>query len=342
MSTTQPAFRQRYRLIGAEASPYSVKLRAILRYRHIPFDWVLRTPQIAEGLAHIKPLLMPVLQYPEDGSYHLDSTPIAYELEQRHPDYRSIIPDDPGLAFLSRLIEDMGDEWFTKPMFWYRFKTPIDQQYGASWVIGDARPDLEGDALAEAVEAFRQRQVGRMPLVGARPENSPIVEESYRRLLAILKDHTGSGRFLFGTRPALADFGLFGQLKTLATDPTPQAIMRSEARQVEHWVRRLDDASGIEGEWIDSNSPLPEVVADLLKLAGDIYLPFLLANAKAAESRQSEFTVTILGKPYTQAPFRYQVKCLNWLREELTALTGESAERVRTTLVENGCEELLS
>ena len=69
-----------------------------------------------------------------------------------------------------------------------------------------------------------------MPLVGCTPENAPVIEASYRRVLAALEPHVG---VLFGTRPSLADAGLFGQLRTFATDPTPFAIMRAEVQRIE-------------------------------------------------------------------------------------------------------------
>ncbi|NIP97274.1 MAG: glutathione S-transferase, partial [Akkermansiaceae bacterium] len=75
-------------------------------------------------------------------------------------------------------------------------------------------------------------------------------------------------------------------MKPLATDPTALSVMRERAPFTEHWTRRIDDASGVEGEWtgLDAN---PGALRALLALCGDTYLPFLRANAEAiAEDRE--------------------------------------------------------
>jgi glutathione S-transferase len=58
----------RYRLIGSTASPYAIKMRALLRYRRIPFDWVIMTKALRKQTQHLRPNLIPVLQYP-DGTF---------------------------------------------------------------------------------------------------------------------------------------------------------------------------------------------------------------------------------------------------------------------------------
>lgn len=329
-----------YRVIGGTASPYSMKMRAIMRYRRIPHIWVMRTPNILETLRDVRPLLMPIVEYP-DGSRHTDTTPIALELEARYPNDRLIQPDEPGLAFLSHLIEDMADEWLTKCMFLYRFAYAPDRDYGPHWVIDDARPDLMREADFQAARAvFLERQSGRMAMVGCTPENAPIIEASYRRILAILESNLRRDGFLFGSRPALADFGLFGQLKTLATDPTPMAIMREDAPHTEHWVRRLDDASGVVGAWRGLSDISPAVI-DLLAMAGEIYLPFLAANAAAAKAGTDQVSLPIEGKPYIQNVFGYQVKCLAWLREHYQGLGAASRAGIDPLLAAAGCLAVL-
>ena len=111
--------RDYYRIYGGPASTYSIKLRAVFRYRRIRHEWLV--PQsmfsgagkLGEGdldspLTRAGKGVVPVVQYPE-GVFKSDSTPIMHELERLHSN-RSIIHPHPGIAFLSSLIEDMADE----------------------------------------------------------------------------------------------------------------------------------------------------------------------------------------------------------------------------------------
>lgn len=327
-----------YRLIGNIGSPYSMKMRAVLRYRRIPFVWVNRDRKVSEEIAHVKPPVIPVLQYPEDGSYHVDSTPMAYDLEKRHPGVRSIMPDDPGLAFLSHLIEDMADEWVTKMMFLYRWWRKADQDYCSTWLAHMMAVPIRREDLEPMAKWFAERQVGRMPLVGCTEVTRPIIEKSFLEVLDTLERNLERSVYLFGSRPALADFGLFGQLYQLSHDPTSQGVMREKAPGVCAWISRLDDASGEEGgEWLDPREPLPAAVMELLYMAGRVYLPFLVANATAFQKGEERFSLTLMDRPYEQGTFKYQVKCLNWLREEYAGLEGEARDRVDAALRETAC-----
>jgi glutathione S-transferase len=159
-----------------------MKMRAVLRYRRLPFEWRNdgrgRDIAIAAGL----PPVIPVLRFP-DGTLLNDSTPLIEELERRHRDKRSLVPDDPGQAFLAFLIE----------------------------------------------------------------------------------------------------------------------------------------------------------VRDLLQLCGDTYLPFLAANAHVIAEGRDSVSVTLRGRPYEQATFRYQAKCDDALRRRFAKLSPPQRARLEPVLEETGC-----
>ncbi len=290
-----------------------------MRYRHLPYVWVSRMPQFFAETAAVRPLIMPVVQFP-DGEYRTDSSPIIHDLEKLHPTYRSVIPSDPVLAYLSDLIEDMADEWLTKCLFHYRFSNLSDRNSGASWVIDDTTPLVDTDELAPLVAAFIERQIERMPLVGCTQANAPIIESFNAELLEILEPFVATDQFLFGTRPSLADFGLYGQLKTLGTDPSGMKIMRDCAPRTVHWVRRLDDLSGVEGEWTANPDEMPTAVGKLIELAGRYYLPFLAANAQAIDTGNAHVEVVLDGHAYAQPVYRYQAKCYDYLLRRFAGL----------------------
>ena len=331
---------QRYRLIGSTASPYAIKLRALMRYRRIPFDWVIMTKALRGQTAHLRPNLIPVLQYP-DGTFRGETTTLAYDLEARHS-ARSVIPPDRAVAFVCDLLEDLADEWAVKALFLHRWWDVEDQAYVSRWAGQEWSTSEAATGSLEEIEEFRKRQVSRMSILGATAANRPLLEESYRRILAAFEPHVATTNYLFGSRPSLADFAWFGQLSEMATDPTPMRIMRERAPFTDHWVRRLDDASGVEGEWHPRDRALGAWAEALLRIAGELYLPFLVANAEAFACGLERLEIEVWGMPYALAPFKYQVKCLELLRGKFAALGAEDRAALQPILTRTGCWEPLA
>jgi len=336
--------QNQYRIVGGLGSPYSMKMRAVFRYRRLAHRFEMRNGQIRDEVAHVRPYIIPMVRGPEDADWLVDSTPILYELESRYPEQRSILPEDPAVRFVSELIEDFADEWLTKAMFHYRWFYATDRSFSSYWIATDqvAGPDASRAAREAFAQAITERQVGRMPLVGCTAENRPVIERSYERVLDTLESHVGFGRFLFGTRPSIGDFGLFGQLKTLADDPTPQWLMRQRAPTVCHWVRQMDDLSGISGDWLASASEFPSAVTGLLEICGDCYLPFLAANEQTLRDELEQVDLEINGLRFSQPPFRYQVKCYSRLKSLYQQLPDAARRQLSTLLEQTGCERYLA
>src|SRR5205085_12496817 len=96
-----------YRIIGAEMSPYSVKVRSYFRYKAIPHQWVLRNgASQAEFEKYAKIPIIPLVVTPE-GAAMQDSTPVIEAMEKLHPE-PSIHPGDAVARFVSALIEEFG------------------------------------------------------------------------------------------------------------------------------------------------------------------------------------------------------------------------------------------
>lgn len=334
---------------GAHSSPYSRKMRAVLRYRHIPHQWVVRG-MTGDDMPPGPVPVIPVIGWRnDDGSYRdvmVDSSPQITKLEAEYVG-RSIVPTDPATAFLDFVLEDVADEWLTKAMYHYRWANAEDTEKSGRLLPLDASLQLPDERAAAAHDMIIDRQVGRRALVGSTDANAAVIERSYERTLDALQAHLAEQTFLFGDRPGRADFALFGQLTPLLWwDPTPAAVAVERAPRALMWVQWLDDLSwwpvdDDERGWLD----LEQVAATtraLFEEAGRTYAPFMVANAEALASGADEVVCDMEGGQYRQPPFRYQGKCLDWIRDEYHALSESDRARVDGYLAGTGCESLIA
>ena len=324
-------------LSGAPGSPYTRKMLAALRYRRIPYRFLINGGLQTRDLPRPKVQLLPTFYLPNAAGELeavVDSSPILRRLE-REVAGRAIVPADPVLAFLDELIEDYADEWLTKAMFHYRWVYQPDIDKAGTILPLWRNPAIDDETLASLAAMISERQISRLGVVGSNPVTGPVIEASYRRFLEAFEAHLSHLPFVFGQRPAAADFAIFGQLTQLAAfDPTPMALTLEIAPRVFAWVGLMEDLSGLEPSDADWVSPeaLPPTLAPLLAEIGRVYPPVMLANARAVMDGAGEVSTVVEGEPWTQAPFPYQAKCVQWLRDSYGRLAPEARARVDTAL----------
>ena len=326
-----------FRIFGGPASPYSLKLRAVFRYRRIPHVWLV--PQsgfegqgnLGEGKAgsilnRAGKGVVPVVMYP-DGQFKSDSTPIILELENIYRS-RSIIPPNPGIAFIAKLIEDMTDECFPFPMFYFRWTTDAEW-CGRRQMIG-WNGALDDEELARVSREFTSRQQSKLGAAAQLP--SIEVQKSYELILDTLEKSLKKSIFLFGTRPSIAEFGLFGQLSQYVVDPYLSSLTKKQAVRTFQWTQLLDDASGLDGDWANPEDCLTEELLEIVGALAPHY--FALQEAAKKSDRLANLEKEINGPGY-------RLKCLLFLKQELSALSARDRDFVQPFLKSSGCWDKL-
>ncbi len=341
MTTPQPL-----KLKGVPGSPYTRKMLAYLRFRHIPYELLLGDQSAAMGLPEPKVSLLPTFYLPDDqGNLQasVDSTPLIRRFEKEFSG-RHAIPDNPVLGFLNYLIEDFADEWLTKAMFHYRWHYPADIDMAGTILPHWSNIQSRRAELRKLKGFISERQISRLYVVGSNEVTAPVIEASYRRFLLLLDKLIEKQKFVLGARPASADFGIYAQLTQLAKfDPTPAAMCVAEAPRVYAWTDIVDDLSGdpaAADAWMAPEDAAAGL-ADLLSEIGRTYAPALLANAQAMRNGQEQMETTIDGQPWVQPVFPYQAKCLQWINAEYRNLQSDERTEVDRILSGTGCETLI-
>ncbi len=322
-----------YRIFGAELSPYSVKVRSYFRYKGIPHEWTVRGPDNqAEFQKYAKLPLIPLVITPDDQGIQ-DSTPILDKLEAQFPE-PSIHPSDPTLAFLSALLEEFGDEWGNKWMFHYRWARPADQDSAALRIAQSMASGLSEEQSRGMANGIKERMVGRVWFVGSNEVTAPQIEDSFKAAMEKLEAHLASRPYLFGARPAFADFGIWGQVYNAWTDPTCGEILNDGAPSVVGWIERMLEPKAF-GDFEAWSALAPTLMPILKTQVGGLFLPWSDANAKAIAGGEEEFSVELDGRTWTQKPQKYHARSLAAIRKRYAELSDVSA--LDPILDEAGC-----
>jgi glutathione S-transferase len=260
-------------MMGAPGSPYTRKMRSLLRYRRIPYLFFQQNSPEAAKLPKARVPLLPTFYLPDEAGETVpvtDSTPLIRRFESAFTG-SSVIPPNAAMAFLDELLEDYADEWLTKCMFHYRWYHEADATKARRVLPFWGATNVTDEAIAPFQKMFGERQIERLRVVGSNGVTAGVIEESYKRFLSAFDAQLQDSRFLFGRRPASSDFGIMGQLTCLALfDPTPAAVTLERSPRIYAWTEVLEDLSGMEpdeGDWTNPDA-MPDSFRALLAEVG--------------------------------------------------------------------------
>ncbi len=295
-----------YRLFGAETSPYSLKVRAFLRYKGADFEWIQRSKATQADFAQ-RALLptVPLLVAP-DGAASQDSTSMLGQLEKALPAPEAT-PSDPALAALAPILEDYADEWLNKAMFQQRWGQSPDREAAAQRLIDQLFPGISPEKRTGAQTTIVERMESRLELVGAQLSNEPVLAASYRRFAELLNAHLEQTLFIFGGRPSVADFALAGQLQQMLADPTPGEWLRDRAPFVAAWCEFME-APTPGAPFADLETLKPTLLPLFRDEVAASFLPWTAANSEAFSKRRKQVAVDFPEGRFEQGLQRYAAR----------------------------------
>ncbi len=328
----------------AEMSYFSGKMEAYLRYKEIPFERRVVGMKVMrdEVLAATGLMKVPVIRM-ANGQWLKDTTPMIEWLDSQYPD-PPVIPKDPALRFLSKLVEDYADEWCWRAALYWRWRPTESRKLLMSRIGSEVLGDFPAPNWL-AGWYFGRRQIATyLTGDGMTAETEPHIKQHYLDLLdsmsAILEDQP----YLLGSHPTLVDIGLFGPMfRHYAEDPTPSRVMQERAPAVSAWVGRVWNARG-------SQLPAERTLSDFshrgwdyfLKEIVQTYWPFLLRSAEAWKAGKKRVDHRAHGVTYKGLRVvHYRVYCLEVLQYEYEALSPADRKAVDDALAPHGKLELM-
>lgn len=228
-----------YRHFGWLTSPYSAKTRSYLRFKGIDFED--HAPTAIELFGRIRKAVgrpvMPTVQT-ADGRWLQDTSEIIDTLERAHPD-RAVIPSTPRQRVAALLLEVHGDEWLPILAIHYRWNVPENGRFAVREFARDGLPWIPDPLARRLIRPVARKMASYRRVLGVGEDTRAGIERFARELIGHLDAHFAGVPFLFGSRPSIGDFALFGPLWAhMYRDPGTTGLF-DEAPALREWFERM-------------------------------------------------------------------------------------------------------
>ncbi len=281
VSAEQSSF---FRVYGMSQSFFTRKLEGYLSYKGIPYRLRRCAGAVPEARAAGWPGGVPVVRTPE-GAWCWDTTEVIEHLETRHPE-PSVLPPDPVQLFLCYALEDAFDEWLYRAAVGSRWHFEENHRVGGFELARDL--SFEAPVTADqAAQLVRAHVTATCEPFGVTAANvGAWIDEVLRPWQRALEAHLAASPYLFGGRPSLADFALFGGCAAhLANDPLCRRWLDADAPALgKHTQRLLEPEEQAFGPWAPAD-PVPDTLVALVAELGRSYLPWV---SRATEAGRAE------------------------------------------------------
>jgi len=218
-----------------EMSPFCTKIALILNVKAVPYQ-IMEVPVSKSHTVKKYSVTSKLPTIEHDGKFVVDSTDIAYYLDEAFPG-QPLIPSDENLWVKCHLYEDWADE----SLNFYMMKLRWLPQNRVRWSKELAKFDsglwrwLITKFAAKATLNILDKQG-----VGRKSEEAALrdIGRHMRALSIDLKD----SHFLVGGQLSLADISVYAQLKWINENPEGMAAISVHPNIVQ-WMERVDFAT---------------------------------------------------------------------------------------------------
>ena len=208
-------------------SPFCMKVRVILDHKRVEFRTV--NPLAARGTLKRRGTgKVPAIEL--DGVFITDSTEIAVALDERFPD-PPLLPEGERVRGLCLAIEDWADESLYFIGLYYRWF----ESEGRKPVAGVFGSSLKGRL---AYRYYLRLILKQLKGQGTLRKSAEHLRRDLDRNLDAVDGLLAPGPYVFGERPYLCDFALWGQLNYLNQTPVGREAIERRPRIVE-FIKRL-------------------------------------------------------------------------------------------------------